>query len=212
MKAEQARKELDKIKVEAWHQDRLAALKKLPASSREVARPLVGVSNEGEDLPYEQHSKLREEVLPLAAGMTRDQRVALFEALFPGLGTPVEAGWQLHNELPHSMGGWDMEAKSFRVRGNDAFLLKRRLAWVESLLSCIGPYPGKDLAWHATWAGHHDWGSEPVALLLAAAIDAGGKTGEEVFEILSASARGEHEIGIMGQHVLRALLCASRTD
>ncbi|PWU20002.1 MAG: hypothetical protein C5B50_04960 [Verrucomicrobia bacterium] len=212
LKPEQAHKELEKIKVEGWHQDRLAALKKLPKTSREVARPLVGASDDGEDYSYQEHGKLREEVLPLAAGMTGDQRMELFQALFPGLAAAVEAGWQLHNELPHSMGGWQTEVKSFRIPGNDGVLLKRRLRWVESLLGCVGPYPGKDLIWFATWAGHIGWGSEPLAILLAAAIDAGGQTGDEIFEILCASARGEHEIGIMGQHVLRALLCASRPD
>src|SRR5207247_1309110 len=138
---------------------------------------------EGEDSKYEKHVKLREETLPIAGDMMREQRVELFETLFPGLGEAVENGWQLLNELPHSMGGWDSEAKSFRIPGNDELLLRRRLAWVESLLGQIGEYPGKDLVWHATWAGHI-WGSDTVAILLAAGIDAGGKTGDEIFEIL----------------------------
>lgn len=211
LKAEQAQKELQKIKVEAWQKDRLAALKKLPAHLRNVARPLIGTDLEGEDLDYEKHVELREETLPIAADMSPAQRIQLFETLFPGLGQPVENGWQLLNELPHSMGGWDSEAKAFRIPGQDVLLLKKRLEWVESLLGRIGEYPGKDLAWHAAWAGHQ-WGSESIAILLAAAIDAGGKTGDEIFEILCASARGEHEIGIMGSHVTQALLCASRPE
>ena len=210
---EQAQKELEKIKVATWRADCLAAIKKLPKHLNKVARPLVGVDEDGESFDYQKRGQVRDEAAPLAAEMTQEQRLELFEVLFPGLGAAVENGWRLHNELPHSAGGWNVQTKSFRVPGNDAWLLKRRLAWVDSLLNCIGEYPGKDLIWHAAWAGHTArWNSEAIAILLAAAIDAGGKTGDEVFEVLCATARGEHEIGVMGQHVLRALLCASRPE
>jgi Family of unknown function (DUF5724)/Domain of unknown function (DUF4132) len=208
LKAEQAEEELKKIRVEKWQSSRLEALKKLPAHLRKVARPLVGVKDDGEDYEYDEHKKLREEIRPLAAGMTKQQRVDLFETLFPGLGNTVEDGWQLLSRLPHQL---DMEAKSFRFPGNEPLLLKQRLQWVEGLLGEIGPYPNKDLAWHAAWTGHH-WDSESISTLLAAAIDAGGKVGSEIFEILCASARGEHEVGIMGRHVVQSLLCASRPD
>ena len=132
----------------------------------------------------------------------------MFETLIPGLGKAVEDGWQLLPRLPHQL---NLECKSFRFPAKEGLLLKERLQWVEGLLHAVGKYPNKDLLWHAAWAGHH-WESESLSTLLAAAIDAGGKTGDEIFEILCASARGEHEIGIMGRHVVQALLCASRPD
>src|SRR5262249_40414790 len=156
-----------------WQKSRLEALKKLPAHLRKVARPLVGVNDDGQDLDYAKHQKLRTETIPVAAEMSKEQRVALFETLFPGLGQAVEDGWQLLNELPHSMSGLEAESKCFRIPGNDGLLLKPRLAWVESLLGRLGEYPNKDLAWHAAWAGHH-WDSESTSILLAAAIDGGG--------------------------------------
>src|SRR5215468_900434 len=206
LKPEQAQEELKKIQVEKWQTDRLEALKKLPAHLRKVARPLVGVKDDGEDYEYDEHKKLRDEIRPLAAEMTKQQRIDLFETLLPGLGEAVEDGWQLLPRLPHQL---DLECKSFRFPCNEDLLLKERLQWVEGLLNAVGQYPKKDLHWHAAWAGHH-WQSESLSTLLAAAIDAGGKTGEEIFEILCASGRGEHEIGIMGRHVVQALLCASR--
>lgn len=209
---EQAQKELEKIKVEAWQTHRLAALEKLPANLRSIARPLVGVNEDGGRYDYQERGQLKNEVVPLAAKMTREQRVELFETLFPGLGLAVERAWQLHNELPYSVGGWYVQTKSFRTPGNEALQLKARLSWVESLLNCIGQYPGKDLAWHAAWAGHIGWGSESTAILLAAAIESGSKEGNEVFEIICSIARGEHEHGVMGQYVLRTLLCASRPE
>ena len=208
LKPEQAREELEKIKVEKWETGRLESLKKLPANLRKVARPLVGIEDDGESYDYKKHSKLRKEVRPLAAEMTGEERVQLFETLFPGLGKAVEAGWQLMARLPHQL---NPESKSFRYPGNDAVLLKQRLEWVESLLNGVGPYPNKDLAWHAAWVGHN-WHNESISTLLAAAIDAGGKTGDEIYEILCASARGEHDIGVMGRHVAQTFLCASRTE
>ncbi len=209
---EQAQKELEKIKVEAWQTHRLAALEKLPANLCSIARPLVGVNEDGGRYDYQERWQLKNEVVPLAAKMTQEQRVELFETLFPGLGLAVERGWQLHNELPYSVGGWYVQTKAFRTPGNDALQLKARLSWVESLLNCIGQYPGKDLAWHAAWAGHIGWGSESTAILLAASIESGSKEADEVFEIICSIARGEHEHGIMGQYVLRTLLCASRPE
>jgi hypothetical protein len=52
----------------------------------------------------------------------------------------------------------------------------------------------------------------PDGLVLAAAIDAGGATGQEVLDVLLASADGEEEIGGMGRHVTTALLGCGRRD
>eukprot|EP00913_Durusdinium_trenchii_P028504 g26732.t1 len=56
---------------------------------------------------------------------------------------------------------------------------------------------------------------EPVALLpdsrlLASVIESGGKEADTVFDILTATARNEHEIGGFGGHVINGLLLASR--
>jgi hypothetical protein len=48
--------------------------------------------------------------------------------------------------------------------------------------------------------------------LLAAAIDGGGREGEEVFEILKASAAGRHPTAAMGRHVTCGLLSCGRPD
>jgi hypothetical protein len=56
------------------------------------------------------------------------------------------------------------------------------------------------------------WAQNSLGVLLAAAIDTGGKTGDEVFEILKQSATNEHEVGRMGRHVVKALLAAERPD
>jgi Family of unknown function (DUF5724)/Domain of unknown function (DUF4132) len=208
---EQAQKELQKIKVETWQASRVAALKKLPEKLRQAARPVMGVEEDGEELNYLQRNKLRDEYSPFIAGLNSAQRTEFFEALCPGLGKAVEDAWRLFDRLPYQSG---YETKAFRAPGHDNLLLDRRMAWLSSLVQAVGPYPEKDVVWHAAWAAHlNAWGTAAAfSALFAAAIDAGGKTGDEVFEILCASARGEHEIGVMGRHVTQGLLCASRAD
>lgn len=208
---EQAQKELEKVKVENWEVGRVAALKRLPEQLRQAARPLMGVEENGEGLDYLQRNQLSDEYAPIVAGLDSAQRIEFFETLCPGLGKALEDGWRLFDRLPYQCG---YEAKAFRAPGHDKLLLERRMKWLSSLVQAIGPYPDKNVVWHAMWAAHQNaWGTpQAFGTLFAAAIDAGGKTGDEVFEILCASARGEHEIGIMGRHVTQALLCASRRD
>ena len=61
--SEQAQKELEKIKVASWQADCLAAIKKLPKHLGKVARPLVGVDEEGESLDYQKRGQRRDEWL-----------------------------------------------------------------------------------------------------------------------------------------------------
>ena len=51
-----------------------------------------------------------------------------------------------------------------------------------------------------------------LGYLFAVAIDAGDELGQEIFDILIASAKGEHEIGAMGRYVTRSLLLANRPE
>jgi hypothetical protein len=211
LKPEQATKELEKLQDKEWVHTRLPLLKKLPATLRSLARPLLGHDDDGREMDWKERGKEREALSPMFKDITAAQRVELFEALFPGLGAMVEKGWQLFDHLPYDAG---YEMKAFRAPGRDALLLDKRLDWVAGLAGTLGPLPQRDLAWHAAWSAHYGryGASDQVAILLAAAIDAGGKEGDEVFEVLCASARGEHEIGGMGRHVTRALLSASRED
>lgn len=207
----QAQKELEKVKVETWEIDRVAALKNLPETLRKAARPLLGVEEDGGNLNYLERTKLRNEYAPVVSGLSSAQRIDFFETLCPRLGKAMEDAWRLFDRLPYQSG---YQPKAFRAPGHDNLLLDRRINWLSSLVQVVGPYPERDVVWHATWAAHQNgWGAaEAFAALFAATIDSGGKPGDDVFEILCASARGEHEIGFMGRHVAQALLCASRPD
>jgi hypothetical protein len=69
----------------------------------------------------------------------------------------------------------------------------------------------EDLSWFAQHSPYlnHGWAGNSLGYIFAAVIDEGGALGKEIFEILIASAKGEHPIGRMGRHVPRALLTAS---
>jgi len=69
------------------------------------------------------------------------------------------------------------------------------------------------------WGGHlamTDTAASPgwrsIGAVLAAAIDLGGRCGEETFAALLAVATGEHPVGLMGRHVIVALLGSARPE
>jgi hypothetical protein len=207
---EQAQAELKKLENKGWIAARISAADSLPAALRETARHVLGAEGKSiSKLPAEKLQRQREAFKAIQS-MDESARVKFFETLAPGLGALTERGWQLFDRLPFQ-GGY--ARKPFRAPGHPEALIHRRLHWVLELLKIVGPYQ-KDVAWFAAWAPHlaHYTAADNLGILLAAAIEAGGSEGEEVFQILCASGHNEHQIGGMGRHVTRALLNASRTD
>ena len=135
-------------------------------------------------------------------------RMELFGVLFPGLETAIEQGWNSFQFLPYQ-DGWG--TKPFRAPQSPEVLLARQATWVIRLLRLISPL-GQSLPWLAAWAPHlYGYQSDRnPGILFGAVISAGGSEGDAVFDILSASARGEHEIGGMGSHITRAFLSSNR--
>lgn len=112
LKPEQAELELKKVKVEVWQKNAAEALGKLPEALRKVARPLIGIDDNGKKLDYWKEREERAKVTPVAKEMTAAQRMKLFQALFPKFPEVVEAGWQLLERLPYQSG---YEIKPFRA-------------------------------------------------------------------------------------------------
>ncbi len=208
LKSEQAQAELKKLKNEQWALARIAAADGLQTGLRETARTILG-GDELQRLSVRDKKHLREIVKAFLA-MDQPARLQFFEAMAPGLGAAVERGWQLLDRLPYQT---NFQRKPFRAPNHPEVTITRRVNWLLSLLRVLGPYQQK-IAWFAAWAPHlvNYYESDTLGILLAAAMDAGGSEGEEVFQILCASGRNEHEIGGMGRHVTRALLTASRPE
>lgn len=137
-------------------------------------------------------------------------RRRLMEALLPGKVAAAEAAWDLLALRPFQTG---MSRLPFRARHSPQTLARVRGRWLLQTAMLLGEYDG-DIAWVAAWAPHlaQWWGADELGWLLAGGMQAGGAAGDEVFNILRASAAGEHPVGEMGRHVVRAFLSSARPD
>jgi len=140
--------------------------------------------------------------------LSSPERKALFAALFPGIASYVEDTWNLFDLLPYQS---DYQRRPFRNSKDTT--LEARLAWLQRLPHAVRGYEHQDIVWLAAWVSHLGyWGPDTLGHLFAAAMGKKDRTGDEVFNILVASANGTHETGMMGRHVVRALLCSSRVE
>ncbi|MHC4200869.1 MAG: HEAT repeat domain-containing protein, partial [Planctomycetota bacterium] len=207
---EAAKEALKKFKLKGWAKRRLAAIDKLPAAQREAARLIAGIDRRGRRLDWlaRHDSNRQEKALSQIESLPSGKRLRVFKALFPGLAQHVNAAWDLTKRLPYQTG---YMRRAFRAPNTPSLTANRRSGWLTGLAETVEDYE-PDAVWLATWGGHIEDYSAPMAVgvLLAAAIDEGGKVGEEVRGILKASANGEHEIGRMGSHIVRAFLACSQ--
>lgn len=208
---EEARAYLAQQKREGWRERRRQVVDSLSAPLRPIGQQLLG---------YEASSKLKVSDHPLFRGYPRlegaqaletlgvAERQAVLRAIWPAIWAEVDAAWELQKQLPYALYGG---RRAFRAPNRPAITLERRVDWLNSLLAVTGGYE-EGITWLAQWAGYlEDWRGA-LGPLLAAAVQRKEKTGEAVFEILTATLRGEHEVGVMGRHVVQALLIASRAE
>lgn len=212
LRREEAEKRLQKFQIKNWDKQRVAELGRLPARLCGPGRALLGRDAQGKSFHWESHRKAVEEGHAQLAKLSPAERQKIFAVLFPKLARRLEDAWQLVARLPYVSG---YVRKGFRAPNDPAVQQTARAAWLELMVEELKGYD-PDIAWVAAWAPHLGYGGygcgDAEGILLAAAIDAGGKEGDEVFRILCESARNEHEIGSMGRHVTRGLLVASRPD
>ena len=201
-----------------WLELSLAAIEnELPTPLRPPAYALFNRDEQGKELNQvydyaerqRQHKELEKQLARLD-DMSAEERHMIFAALVPRLATYMEAAWQLLGMLPYQVGAC---RRSFRAPGQTQAYRAKRLDWLKNIIMHLLSYRTKELSWFAAWTVHLGlYYTQPFGILFAAAIDAGGPEGEEIFQILLSSARGEHEIGRMGRHVTTALLVAARPD
>ena len=189
--------------------DQVARLKQLPSNLSFLGQILIqqGPAWKKLEKGIRSHKKYRLDYSRQIATLSSKERLTVFRALFPGIALHVEATWKLFDILPYQFG---YQRKPFRSPKTKNF--EARIAWLQQLPYAVRGYEHQDVVWFAAWAAHLRYRSNELGYLLAAAIERGGQTGNEVFNILIASANGTHETGVMGRHVVRGLLCASRAD
>ncbi|NTW08361.1 MAG: HEAT repeat domain-containing protein, partial [Anaerolineaceae bacterium] len=188
----------------------LARLRRLTGNLSALGQLLIHAGPEWEKLQKERNLNLDFSRRPLERleKLSAKDRRALFEVLFPGPAPFVEGAWNLFDRLPYQAGHARRPFRNPKGRSVQA-----RLSWLQQLAHFIQGYEKQDVTWLAAWAPHLGYfGPDALGYLFAAAIEQGGKTGGEVFDILVSSLHGTHETGMMGRHVVRGLLCSSRTD
>ncbi len=189
-----------------------AGVAQLPEAPRTVCYGLTGRNKDGRILTGLDLNRYQigQDALTQLVAFDAPDRMAVFMAFFPTLAPHVEAAWQFHNKLPYQSG---YSRKPFRASSHPLRADAARAAWFQRLAAVTQSYEGQSLAWFAAWAPYiASYHGDALGILLAAAVDKRDAVGDEVFEILLASARGEHETGMMGRHVSRALLAADRPE
>ncbi len=195
---------------ERWLAERRKAARALRGKPRALANQALGEALGGAPgMMVAMLTGLRLDTTQLADLADREV-TALVRAMFPKVEQEVLGALALCDRLPYQA-GW--MRKPFRAPGRADISAGRRNLLYSQLTHLLRGYD-QPIGWLAAWAPHISaFGGEDVAgLLLAAAIDAGGETGDEVFQILIDSANGEHEVGRMGRHVTRALMTCSRPE
>ena len=209
---EHAKERLKEFQVKDQEAALLTAAAVLPEAPRTVCYNLVGRDQDGKLFSGQNINSytVREKATVRLLAFNDADRMAVFTAFFPTLAPHVEAAWRFHDRLPYQS---DYNRKPFRAPSHPVRADAARAAWFGRLLAVARPYDGQSLAWFAAWAPYiASYSGDALGILLAAAVDKRDAVGDEVFAILLASARGEHEIGMMGRHVSRALLAADRPE
>jgi hypothetical protein len=134
----------------------------------------------------------------------------LVEVLLPNVAASALATVKNLTRRPYQTG---LARRPFRCPGAPITQGRIRGRWLLNTTLLLGEYDA-DICWVAQRAAHLAswWGGVEIGWLLAGAIDAGGETGQQVQDILVASASGEHETARMGRHVIQALMTCGRPD
>lgn len=196
----------------------LSRIAKLPKTVRGIAHGLLDRDANGKEVPWkdwQEQEKRRHRAFSELDALNAGEREPLLRLFFPRFADAVEHGWQLFKRSPYQKG---YTRKSFRAPNHPEVSLPGRGDWLRDLMGIAARFQ-EDIvtgSWLAAWAPHLDehYGGDQdvIGRLLWAVLDAGGAEADQVFAILTDSARGEHEVGAMGRHVTRGLLCASRPE
>jgi hypothetical protein len=203
LKAEDAQAKLEELRRPDWVENHAGALKQLPGVQAWMRFRLA-------DDGSMDHAQKAEAFAFRVSAYSDTQRRELFETLFPKLADAMERAWQGLANAPIQF--YSYETKAFRMPRHTVRDLQMRDEWVRDVIEELkGLDP--DPAWLAAWGGHMGYGGVGASSrVLAAAIDAGGKTGDEVFEILKQIASNRHEVGVMSGYVIKTLLVCGRPE
>jgi hypothetical protein len=200
---EQAEKALKAAELPEGEGPKRLALRvaQLPEPVRTLALTVMQRDEHGNAMNHnwQKINQARTQFTKLEAGL----QDALMDAWFPQFVPLVRAA--ARRSRPY-LGSY--QARPFRLpdAGPNAPLDETGFFWLERLRS-LTENRDQPLHWYVEHAAYLGYGSDEFAPLFAAAIDAGDS---HVLEVLIASGKNEHPIGMMGDHVPTALLMASQ--
>lgn len=211
---------LKQLQVEDWREKQYSAVSSLPADLQPIAYQLLGYNTQGKpygkpytpaETSYTQNMQGQKQATQQLTVISADKRQQVFHVLAPAIAPYLEAGWQLLEQGPYPTGNF---RRAFRAINRPDLFVNQRQLWLTSVIHLSNFYGGKDTIWLAEWAAYAGRysGAVHLGILFAAAINTGDATGSQVYDILIASANGEHETGMMGRHIPQALLTASRPE
>lgn len=204
-----AQLQLQTLSSPDWRSQRLQQLDTLPEKLRTIGYGILKCGADAKPLEYPDYRQVQEQAQQQFDALESSERLQILSILFPTFAATVETAWQLFGHLPYQSG---YSRRSFRAPTCPELSTAKRHQWLQQLINVVEGYD-QDLAWFAAWAPYLDYHApDTLGLLFAAAINQGDELGQSLFEILTASASGNHEIGAMGRHVTRALLVANRPD
>ena len=200
---------LKEYQVADWQKIRLEKLVKLPAKLRSIGCGIFGHDDKGNPFKRDDSAIAIETSSKALGELKSEDRLKIFTILFPQFAPTVEATWQRFPQWTYQTG---YARRSFRAPTSSDDYHQKQSLWLQRLLSVVKDFE-PDLPWLASWCPYLGYyAGEILGTLFAVAIDAGDAVGQEVFDSLIASAKGEHEIGAMGRHVTRSLLLANRPE
>ncbi len=202
-----AQARLKEYQVTDWQPVRLAKLAKLPAKLRSIGYGILAHDETGTSVKISDSYQLIENSLKSLNDLKPAERLKIFEILFPQFAPVVEATWRSFETSWTYQEGYDR--KSFRLPGATS---SKQRSWLLTLMNNVVRNYEPDLLWLASWCPYLGYYTDSLGYLFAAAINTGDALGQEIFDILIASAKGEHEIGAMGRHVVRSILLANRPE
>lgn len=207
LKRELAQDSLKNFRIDQWSDRRITELAALPEKLNRIGLRMLRLDSSIYELNNLNNCDPYWKPFQDAIELSEAERSQLFEVLFPQISDYVLLACDLTGTLPYQVG---YSRRGFRSVHPEHHELAFR-NFVQSLLGIVQGYE-QPLDWYAAWAPYLGYSADLLGRLFATAINQGSTLGDQVFEILCDSARGDHEIGAMGRHVTRALLIADRPE
>ncbi len=205
IKRQDAQAQIERLKDSQWAPTRIVALGGVPG-----AATWLRAMQRTDDLSPEAQSLRAEAAAFKVTRLSDAERERLFAGLFPKLAVHMARVWESLAQATCRRSAW--EPCAFRAPGDARIVARARADWFAGVfdeLAGLDPDP----EWLAAWGGHfHYSGIQDSALILAAVMDEPGPEGDRVFEILKDSASGRHEVGVMNDHIITAMLATQRED